>query len=56
MASRSVLAPSRLVKEYFGLAVLETIKTWSLMETAISVRRLLLAPGSILTLWSSLVP
>ena len=26
-----------LVKEYFGLSVGQTIKTWSLMETIISV-------------------
>ena len=26
-----------LVKEYFGLSVGQTIKSWSLMETAISV-------------------
>ncbi len=26
-----------LVKEYFGLGVGQTIKTWSLMETVISV-------------------
>ena len=26
-----------LVKEYFGLTVLQTIKTWSLMETIVSV-------------------
>lgn len=31
-----------LVKEYFGLTVGETIKTWSLMETVISVMGLLL--------------
>ena len=38
-----------LVKEYFGLTVMETIKTWSLMETVISVM------GLILTLGLSLV-
>ncbi len=38
-----------LVKEYFGLTVMETIKTWSLMETVISVM------GLILTLALSLV-
>jgi gluconate:H+ symporter, GntP family len=32
-----------LVKEYFGLTVGQTIKTWSLMETIISVMGLLLA-------------
>ena len=26
-----------LVKEYFGLSVGQTLKTWSLMETALSV-------------------
>ncbi|MEN3360080.1 MAG: gluconate:H+ symporter, GntP family, partial [Mycobacteriales bacterium] len=26
-----------LVKEYFGMTVLDTIKTWSIMETIISV-------------------
>jgi len=31
-----------LVKEYFGLTVGQTIKTWSLMETVISVMGLLL--------------
>ena len=31
-----------LVKEYFGMSVLETIKTWSVMETIISVVGLLL--------------
>jgi GntP family gluconate:H+ symporter len=31
-----------LVKEYFGLTVGETIKTWSLMETVISVMGLVL--------------
>ena len=34
-----------LVKEYFGLTVLETIKTWSLMETVISVMGLILTLG-----------
>ena len=32
-----------LVKEYFGMTVWETIKTWSVMETLISVVGLLLA-------------
>jgi GntP family gluconate:H+ symporter len=31
-----------LVKEYFGLSVGQTVKTWSLMETAISVVGLVL--------------
>ena len=31
-----------LVKEYFGLTVGQTIKTWSVMETIISVMGLLL--------------
>jgi len=30
-----------LVKEYFGLSVIETIKSWSVMETIISVVGLL---------------
>lgn len=34
-----------LVKEYFGMTVIETIKTWSVMETIISVVGLLLAMG-----------
>jgi gluconate:H+ symporter, GntP family len=38
-----------LVKEYFGLTVGQTIKTWSLMETIISVM------GLVLTLLLSLV-
>jgi gluconate:H+ symporter, GntP family len=38
-----------LVKEYFGLSVGQTIKTWSLMETIISVM------GLVLTLLLSLV-
>ncbi len=38
-----------LVKEYFGLSVGETIKTWSVMETIISVM------GLVLTLLLSLV-
>jgi GntP family gluconate:H+ symporter len=37
------------VKEYFGLTVGQTIKTWSLMETIISVM------GLVLTLLLSLV-
>jgi GntP family gluconate:H+ symporter len=37
------------VKEYFGLTVGQTIKTWSLMETLISVM------GLVLTLLLSLV-
>jgi len=37
------------VKEYFGLTVGQTIKTWSLMETIISVM------GLLLTLLLSLV-
>jgi GntP family gluconate:H+ symporter len=32
-----------LVKEYFGLTVGQTIKSWSMMETAISVAGLLVA-------------
>jgi gluconate:H+ symporter, GntP family len=39
-----------LVKEYFGLTVGETIKTWSLMETVISVMGLLLTLGLSLVL------
>jgi len=31
-----------VVKEYFGLTVGQTIKTWSVMETIISVMALLL--------------
>lgn len=31
-----------LVKEYFGMTVWETIKTWSVMETLISIMGLLL--------------
>lgn len=31
-----------LVKEYFGMSVWETIKTWSVMETLISVVGLLM--------------
>jgi gluconate:H+ symporter, GntP family len=38
-----------LVKEYFGLSVGQTIKTWSVMETIISVM------GLVLTLLLSLV-
>jgi len=34
-----------LVKEYFGMTVGQTIKTWSLMETVISVMGLLLTFG-----------
>jgi GntP family gluconate:H+ symporter len=34
-----------LVKEYFGLTVGETIKTWSLMETVIAVMGLLMTLG-----------
>jgi GntP family gluconate:H+ symporter len=34
-----------LVKEYFGLTVGQTIKTWSLMETVISVMGLVLTLG-----------
>ena len=37
------------MKEYFGLTVGQTIKTWSLMETIISVM------GLVLTLLLSLV-
>lgn len=39
-----------LVKEYFGLTVGQTIKTWSLMETLISVMGLVLALGLSLVL------
>ena len=39
-----------LVKEYFGLTVMETIKTWSLMETVISVMGLILTLGLSLVL------
>ncbi len=39
-----------LVKEYFGLTVGETIKTWSLMETVISVMGFLMALGLSLVL------
>ncbi len=39
-----------LVKEYFGLTVLETFKTWSLMETVISVMGLILTLGLSLVL------
>jgi GntP family gluconate:H+ symporter len=35
-----------LVKEYFGLSVSQTIKTWSLMETVLSVTGL----GAVLAL------
>jgi GntP family gluconate:H+ symporter len=38
-----------VVKEYFGLTVGQTIKTWSVMETIISVM------GLLLTLLLSLV-
>ena len=34
-----------LVKEYFGMSVAETIKTWSICETIISVTALLLTMG-----------
>jgi GntP family gluconate:H+ symporter len=34
-----------LVKEYFGLTVGQTIKTWSVMETVLSVMGLILAYG-----------
>jgi GntP family gluconate:H+ symporter len=34
-----------LVKEYFGMTVGQTIKTWSLMETVISVMGLVLTFG-----------
>jgi GntP family gluconate:H+ symporter len=39
-----------LVKEYFGLTVGQTIKTWSLMETVISVMGLVLTLGLSLVL------
>ena len=39
-----------LVKEYFGLTVGQTIKTWSIMETVISVTGLVLAGGLSLVL------
>jgi len=39
-----------LVKEYFGLTVGQTIKTWSIMETVISVVGLMLAFGLSLVL------
>ena len=39
-----------LVKEYFGMTVGQTIKTWSLMETVISVMGLLLTFGLSLVL------
>lgn len=39
-----------LVKEYFGLTVGQTIKTWSIMETVISVVGLVLAFGLSLVL------
>jgi GntP family gluconate:H+ symporter len=39
-----------LVKEYFGLSVGQTIKTWSLMETVISVMGLVLTLGLSLVL------
>jgi len=39
-----------LVKEYFGLTVGQTIKTWSLMETVISVMGLAMAYGLSLVL------
>jgi GntP family gluconate:H+ symporter len=39
-----------LVKEYFGLTVGETLKTWSLMETVISVMGLLMTLGLSLVL------
>lgn len=32
----------RLVKEYFGMSVGQTIKSWSVMETVISVTAILL--------------
>ena len=34
-----------LVKEYFGLSVPQTLKTWSVMETVISVTGLALTFG-----------
>jgi gluconate:H+ symporter, GntP family len=39
-----------LVKEYFGMTVGQTIKTWSLMETVISVVGLALTYGLSLML------
>jgi gluconate:H+ symporter, GntP family len=39
-----------LVKEYFGLSVGQTIKTWSFMETVISVMGLALTFGLSLVL------
>jgi GntP family gluconate:H+ symporter len=39
-----------LVKEYFGLTVGQTIKTWSLMETVISIMGLLMTLGLSLVL------
>ena len=39
-----------LVKEYFGLTVGETIKTWSVMETVIAVVGLLVTSGLALML------
>jgi len=39
-----------LVKEYFGLTVGQTIKTWSIMETVVSVVGLALAFGLSLVL------
>jgi GntP family gluconate:H+ symporter len=39
-----------LVKEYFGLTVAQTLKTWSIMETVISVVGLALAFGLSLVL------
>ena len=39
-----------LVKEYFGMTVGQTIKTWSLMETVISVMGLVLTFGLSLIL------
>ncbi len=35
-----------LVKQYFGLSLWETIKSWSLMETAVSVVALVLHPAA----------
>jgi GntP family gluconate:H+ symporter len=34
-----------LVKEYFGMSVVQTIKTWSVCETIISVMALILTIG-----------
>jgi GntP family gluconate:H+ symporter len=34
-----------LVKEYFGMSVIQTIKTWSVCETIISVMALILTIG-----------